>query len=92
MELSEVFSIYKGLWSAGILLSCSAFVGFISYGLSVSKPRIIGKGPLKLKLLKTCPILRERYWPTFWAFHRHLATVCRALLQRYPDLQYKRLD
>jgi len=90
MELLKV----RGLYSAGTFITCGAVIGvFIyCYKLAVNKPRVIGRGPLKQKLLNSCPILRDRYWPTFWAFHRHLTTIVRGMLQRRPNVQYSRWE
>jgi hypothetical protein len=34
--------------------------------------------------------LSECYWPTFWAFYCHLSTIIRVILQKKPDIKYRR--
>ena len=69
---------------------CLAYAAYY-LGWVAAKPKVVGGGQLKERLVKNCPILSEYYWPTFWGFHRHLSTILRALLQKPPNITYKRL-
>jgi len=87
-------SLLGFVWT-GQLFLCGALslVGLLYLYLSsraVKKPTIIGKGPLKDKLILSCPILKKRYWPTFWAFYGHLNTLIRFFVQKGPDIHYRR--
>ena len=86
--LKDLSSNGSGLALA--LLSC--VVLYVSYylGWVAGKPRVVGGGQLRDKLLKDCPILSQTYWPTIWAFNRHLSTGARFLLQRPPKINYRR--
>lgn len=60
---------------------------YILYYLScvVNKPKLLGgEEGLQQYLIQHCPVLTERYWPTIWAFHYHLTTILRAILQKCP--------
>ena len=72
-------------------LTC-ILLAYLTYylGWVAGKPKVIGSGQLKEKLLRACPILSECYWPTIWGFQCHVSTVVRFLLQKDPDIQYKR--
>ena len=57
----------------------------------VNKPRVVGAGGEFHKMVvKCCPTLSSSYRPTFWAFHCHLTTILRAVLQKPPNITYKR--
>ena len=71
-----------------ILLACF----YILYYLScvVNKPKLVGgERGLQPYLIQHCPVLTERYWPKIWAFHFHLTTILRAILQRCPTSTIK---
>ena len=83
-----------------LLLSLSTVViaGIVSsYTLyyflrKVSKPQLsCGQGTFRSHLLEHCPILQQPYWPTWWAFNRHVMTIARSVLQKGLHLKYKRL-
>ena len=78
-------------WSpAGVAAVFTVVLYLFLYGRAARKPTIVGNGPLKEKLLQACPIFRDRYWPTFWAFHGQLTTLIRFFLQKGPDVHYRR--
>ena len=87
------------LFSDSIFISLLTvlFTGIVScYTLyyifrKVSKPQVsCGQGTFRTYLLEHCPILQQPYWPTWWAFNRHIMTIGRSALQRRPHLKYKR--
>ena len=67
---------------------------FIWYRIcAVRKPNLhCREGPLRRFLIKHCPILTERYWPTWWAVNCHMCTILRSVLQKKPspDTKYDR--
>ena len=57
-----------------------------------SKPQLsCGQGKFRTHLLEHCPILQQPYWPTWWAFNKHVMTIGRYLIQQKPHFKYKRL-
>lgn len=74
-----------------VALFCT-LLAYLSYylGWVAGKPRVVGTGELKQRLLRDCPILSECYWPTIWGFQCHISTVTRFLLQKTLDIQYRR--
>lgn len=72
------------------LLACLLLYVCYYLGWVAGKPRVVGTGKLRDKLLKNCPILSQCYWPTIWAFNRHLSTGVRFFLQRPPKIHYRR--
>ena len=57
----------------------------------VNKPRVVGAGGEFHKMVvKCCPTLSSYFRLTFWAFHCHLTTILRAVLQKPPNITYKR--
>ena len=74
-----------------VLLSAALFTLYYLLRV-VNMPRVIGGGTkLRKHILSYCPILSQYYYPTPWAFNRHLSTIVRALLQRCPQVSYDRL-
>lgn len=74
-----------------VVLSCIILAYACYYlGWIASKPKVIGSGQLKERLLKSCPILSECYWPTFWGIQCHVSTIARCLLQKDPQIKYSR--
>lgn len=75
-----------------LMAMTAMFLVYASYylGWVAGKPKVVGTGELKERLVKTCPILSEYYWPTFWAFYCHLSTIVRVLLQKPPNIKYRR--
>lgn len=76
-----------------MLLSIIIVVSYTGFYLryKAGKPRLYhGKGAFPRHLRAHCPSLRETYWPTWWAFNRHVITVGRVFLQSRPNLVYKR--
>ncbi|GFO34801.1 abhydrolase domain-containing protein 3 [Plakobranchus ocellatus] len=57
--------------------------------LKYIKP-VIACGDTKLKqfLDEHCPISKEKFWPTWWAFEGRMQTVLRSLLQSQPHMEY----
>ena len=48
-------------------------------------------GRLELFLRKHLPILKERYWPTFWCFESRMQTVLASMTRRMiPYINYRR--
>lgn len=59
--------------------------------LVVGRPRVVGGGSqFRSLLLRHCHSLSRSYWPTFWAYHAHLTTVLRPVLQRPPQVTFRR--
>ena len=85
---SQLFWGYLAL----ILPSFFLALYYLYYQLFVvNKPRVVGAGGEFHKMVvKCCPTLSSYYWPTVWAFHRHLTTILRAVLQKPPNITYKR--
>ena len=79
----------RALATLGLLLAL--YLGYYLFFV-VSKPRVVGGGKEFRNLVLThCPSLSRRYWPTPWAFHAHLTTILRALMQKKsPPLEFKR--
>ena len=82
---------WSGERLALLTLSCAVMV-YLFYYLCwvVNKPKVVGTGELKERLLKNCPILSECYWPTFWGFYCHVSTISRFILQKPPCVEYRR--
>ena len=77
---------------SGLLCACCLLLVFACYYLLwiAGRPKVIGAGDLRRKLVQDCPILSEYYWPTLWGFNRHVSTIMRFILQRNPKIGYKR--
>ena len=57
----------------------------------VHRPCLVVKdGEFKSKLVENLHVLKEHYWPTFWAFSRHFQTIGRVLFKSKPYLPYER--
>ena len=69
-----------------------AILYFLWYTFKIVHQPLIygGKDGLQEYLLTHCPVLSELYRPTFWAWHYHLNTVLRALMQHCIPISYKR--
>lgn len=90
-DMSLPLTDYSGQRLCLVALSCILLAYFIYYlGWVAGKPKVVGSGLLKEKIMKHCPILSECYWPTIWGFQCHLSTVMRFLLQKPPEIQYRR--
>ncbi len=90
VEESFLSSVWIGFKYPFIVIISVLLTCLYRYMLAAKRPIVVGKGDLKNKVLQYCPILKERYWPTFWAFHGNLTSVLRFLLQRRPILKYRR--
>lgn len=68
---------------AGVIAACVAGCGLLAlhYRRNAARPPDLAYRPSPLidHLLVACPILRERFQPTAWAFNRHLQLVVLAL-------------
>ncbi|XP_054715192.1 phospholipase ABHD3-like [Uloborus diversus] len=76
-----------------LLLTCLliAFVVYYVYGVAKQPLLVCQEGKFKSFLLDSCPILHNRYWPTFWCFGTHAQTALANILRgRLPDLPYQR--
>lgn len=90
-EMQLPLEVWSGQRLLLVALSCILLAFCIYYLCCVAgKPRVVGTGQLKEKLLRSCPILSECYWPTMWGFNCHVSTVGRFLLQKKIDIQYRR--
>ncbi len=76
----------------GLLGACCVILVFACYylGWIAGKPKVIGAGQFRKTLLQGCPILSEYYWPTVWGFNCHVSTITRFILQKNPNIAYKR--
>ncbi|XP_064652802.1 protein ABHD1-like isoform X5 [Lineus longissimus] len=65
---------------------------YLSYYLLYvgKKPYIAAKqgGYLQKFVLKYCPSVQKKFWPTFWCFEARAQTILRALLQKGPKFDY----
>ena len=41
-------------------------------------------------LMKTCPLLLEKYVPPLWAVSGHVTTIARSMIQTKPPISYDR--
>lgn len=72
----------------GLLL---AFLLYYVYRVAQQPLLVCEEGKFKVFLLENCPILHDRYWPTFWCFGTHAQTALANILRgRLPDLAYQR--
>ncbi|XP_057309633.1 phospholipase ABHD3-like isoform X2 [Hydractinia symbiolongicarpus] len=57
----------------------------------VHRPVLIAAdGEFKSILSDELVILKEHWWPTFWAFNTHFQTITRVLFKAKPHISYKR--
>ena len=67
---------------------------FIYYHKVVVRPVLLHAkegGRLELFLRRHLPILKERYWPTFWCFESRMQTVLASMTRRMiPYIYYRR--
>ncbi|GFO49640.1 abhydrolase domain-containing protein 3 [Plakobranchus ocellatus] len=73
------------------VLGCVTSLVYISYYLLyvVNTPIIVcGDAKFKQFLTDHCPISREKYWPTWYAFQGHIQTVLRNFIQCRPKVDY----
>ncbi|RUS81417.1 hypothetical protein EGW08_010801 [Elysia chlorotica] len=75
----------------GIVVAAVLFILYIAYYLLfVVKYPVIACGDSKYKqfLEDHCPIAKEKFWPTWWAFEGRVQTLLRALIQSCPQVDY----
>ncbi|XP_046377501.1 phospholipase ABHD3-like [Haliotis rufescens] len=85
----KMLTIFRDNPSASLLAACGGvyFVYYISR--IVKKPIIACQDQRLLKFLKNhCPVIAEKYWPTWWCSESRLQTIFRAILQSSPPLAY----
>lgn len=91
VSLREMLDIlYQWQW---LPLLVTLLVIYVTYYFVyvVKKPRVFCKdGHFRDFLFRTCPILTEFYWPTFWCFGAHAQTVIRALIRSKPQVPFRR--
>lgn len=90
--MGEFFSVFQNN-SELLLVACILIAFFTYYVCGVAKQPLIvcQNGKFKSFLLDNCPILHDRYWPTFWCFGTHAQTALANILRgRLPDLHYQR--
>lgn len=54
------------------------------------RPRLVGPERIQTFLARHVPIVHEKFWPTWWAFHAILSTLGRVLIQRTRETRYRR--
>uniref|UniRef100_UPI00358F0FA7 protein ABHD1-like n=1 Tax=Myxine glutinosa TaxID=7769 RepID=UPI00358F0FA7 len=57
--------------------------------MALERPRLIAGPAFRTFLLDCCPVLRRRFWPTFWCLGGRLQTLLRFLLKSKPLLTYR---
>uniref|UniRef100_A0A8C4NFM0 AB hydrolase-1 domain-containing protein n=1 Tax=Eptatretus burgeri TaxID=7764 RepID=A0A8C4NFM0_EPTBU len=57
--------------------------------LTFQRPRLIAGPAFRTFLLECCPVLRRRFWPTFWCLGGRSQTLLRFLLKSKPLLTYR---
>lgn len=86
--ISVIHDYSEILLLTGLLL---AFLLYYVYGVAKQPLLVCQDGKFKAFLLENCPILHDRYWPTFWCFGTHAQTALANILRgRLPDLNYQR--
>ncbi|CAI9739203.1 Hypothetical predicted protein [Octopus vulgaris] len=54
------------------------------------KPQLVCGDEKLLKFItKHCPILHEKFWPTFWCFEARAQTIVRTILKSSPHIPYQ---
>ena len=70
-------------------LTCSYFLYY--FYKVVHRPELVAaEGPFKNTLRENLHVLKENFWPTFWAFTKHHQTICRVVFKSKPVLPYVR--
>uniref|UniRef100_H3B2C2 Phospholipase ABHD3 n=1 Tax=Latimeria chalumnae TaxID=7897 RepID=H3B2C2_LATCH len=53
------------------------------------KPLLVGGQDFRSFLLKYCPIVQEKYYPTLWCFSGRLQTLVRVFIKSRPAVSYR---
>ncbi|XP_066912053.1 phospholipase ABHD3-like isoform X4 [Clytia hemisphaerica] len=70
-------------------VTCSYFLYY--FYKVVHRPALVAaEGPYKKMLHDQLTVLKEHFWPTFWAFNKHHQTICRVVFKSKPVLPYVR--
>ncbi|XP_072000143.1 protein ABHD1 isoform X2 [Engystomops pustulosus] len=63
---------------------------FLYYRTQICRrPRLVSSGPLRWFLENHCPIVVEKFCPTFWCHGGRLQTIVRVLLASRPHISYR---
>jgi len=87
----DIFKLDINLDMRKFMFSTASVYALYYFYKVVHRPCLIaGDGEFKSTLQTNLHILKEHYWPTFWAFTSHFQTICRPFLKSKPDVPYRR--
>lgn len=78
-------------WEIPVMV-CVAVAFLTNYVCRVGKKPLIVcnvKHPLYNMLTRDIPVLKDKYWPTFWCYEAHLTTILRSLFKGNPEIPYE---
>ncbi|XP_056409605.1 phospholipase ABHD3-like isoform X2 [Hyla sarda] len=63
--------------------------GWTPLVLGIGRPRLVCSGPLRQFLESHCPVVMEKFCPTFWCSGGRLQTIVRVILASKPHVSYR---